>query len=56
MRLISPKDRIYVPPPRARLPRDHFAMQPHLSFGQRLMRALTVLAVLAYGCWWLWVR
>jgi hypothetical protein len=47
--------RIHVEPPRRapRLPRDHFAVRQEISFGQRLMRAITVTAVLLYACWWL---
>ena len=49
--------KIEVPNTRApRLPRDHFAMIPKQTFGQRLTRGLTVMAVLGYACWWLWVR
>jgi hypothetical protein len=45
-----------IPPRAPRLPRDHFAMRPQISSAQRLMRALTVIAVLLYACWWLWAR
>jgi hypothetical protein len=42
--------RIHVPSRRTpRLPRDHFAMQPQISKIQRGMRALVVLALVAYA-------
>jgi hypothetical protein len=43
---IDPSMRI---PPRApRLPRDHFAMRPEISLGQRIARFITIAAVVAY--------
>lgn len=41
--------RIPIPPRPPRLPRDHFAMRPQLSTGQRIARLIVVLAVTAYG-------
>jgi uncharacterized protein (DUF1501 family) len=53
---MKPEPYLRIPPRAPRLPRDHFAMRPQLSRVQRVMRAITVTAVLLYCIWWLWVR